>query len=72
MLTQIGEGDQSQFRAMASCISERVGIKRLLLVVEMARLSGHLDLTSFKTACSMCGISMRGEMAAAAGAGAAM
>ena len=71
VLSHIGSADPSQLRHMARCVSGPVGIKKLLLVVEMARLSGELTLASFKTACAMCGVPTFREYGSGGGVGAA-
>jgi len=63
--------DRSQFSSIARSLAGPVGIKKLLLVLEMAHLSGDVTLASFRTACAMVGVPVRRDLAGAGGPGSA-
>jgi hypothetical protein len=56
VLTHSAEADQADLHAMTRMIRGEVGIKKLLLVVEMARHAGKLTPESFRQSCLMCGV----------------
>lgn len=59
--------DPAQFPSIARSLAGPVGIKKLLLVLEMAHLSGEVTLASFRTACAFVGVPLRRDMAGAGG-----
>ncbi len=53
------EVDPSAQRAMADMIKGPVGIKKLLLVLELAKQSGSVSLSTFRQACLISGVTTR-------------
>jgi len=69
VLSHTAEVDQAAQRAMADVIKGPVGIKKLLMVLELAKQSGVLTLRSFRDACTISGVTtFRGGAGSAAAA----
>lgn len=56
VLSGATEVDQASTEAMAGIISEPVGIKKLLLALELAKQTGALTKEKFRDACTISGI----------------
>ena len=56
VLSQSAYADQVSQREMAGIIKGTVGIKKLLLVLELAKQSGRLTMDTFRDACTISGV----------------